>query len=48
MVKLIHELDFIDNYIRIQQVRFGDRMKFVKTGGFYLPGVHIPPMILQR
>jgi sensor histidine kinase YesM len=47
MVKLIHELDFIDNYIRIQQVRFGDRMKFVKQVDFSCLGVDIPPMILQ-
>lgn len=47
MVKLIHELDFIDNYIRIQQVRFGDRMKFVKQIDFSCLGVQIPPMILQ-
>ena len=47
MVKLIHELDFIDNYIRIQQVRFGDRMKFVKQVDFTCLSVHIPPMILQ-
>jgi len=47
MVKLIHELDFIDNYIRIQQVRFGDRMKFVKQVDFTCLSVEIPPMILQ-
>jgi two-component system LytT family sensor kinase len=47
MVRLIQELDFIDNYIRIQQVRFGDRLKFVKQVDFSCLGVHIPPMILQ-
>jgi two-component system, LytTR family, sensor kinase len=47
MVRLIHELDFIDNYIRIQQVRFGDRLKFVKQVDFSCLSVHIPPMILQ-
>jgi two-component system LytT family sensor kinase len=47
MVKLIHELDFIDNYIRIQQVRFGDRLKFVKQVDFSCLNVEIPPMILQ-
>ena len=47
MVRLIHELDFIDNYIRIQQVRFGDRLKFVKQVDFSCLGVRIPPMILQ-
>lgn len=47
MVKLLHELDFIDNYIRIQQVRFGDRLQFVKQVDFSCLRVHIPPMILQ-
>lgn len=47
MVKVVHELDFIDNYIRIQQVRFGDRLKFVKQVDFTCLGVEIPPMILQ-
>lgn len=47
MVRLIHELDFIDNYIRIQQVRFGDRLKFVKQVDFSCLNVQIPPMILQ-
>ncbi|HEY8935483.1 MAG TPA: histidine kinase [Cyclobacteriaceae bacterium] len=47
MVRLVHELDFIDNYIRIQQIRFGDRMNFVKQVDFSCLGVQIPPMILQ-
>jgi sensor histidine kinase YesM len=47
MVRLVHELDFIDNYIRIQQIRFGDRMKFVKQVDFSCLSVQIPPMILQ-
>jgi two-component system, LytTR family, sensor kinase len=47
MVKLIHELDFIDNYIRIQQVRFGERLKFIKQIDFSCLGTKIPPMILQ-
>lgn len=47
MVRLIHELDFIDNYIRIQQVRFGDRLKFIKQVDFSCLSVFIPPMILQ-
>lgn len=47
MVRLIHELDFIDSYMRIQQVRFGDRMKFVKQVDFSCMSVMIPPMILQ-
>lgn len=47
MVKLIHELDFIDNYIRIQQVRFGQRLKFLKQIDYTCLGIVIPPMILQ-
>ncbi|MCS6973130.1 MAG: histidine kinase [Cyclobacteriaceae bacterium] len=46
-VKLIHELDFIDNYIKIQQVRFGSRLKFVKQVDFTCLGIKVPPMILQ-
>jgi two-component system, LytTR family, sensor kinase len=47
MVKLLKELDFIDNYIRIQQVRFGERLKFVKRVDFSCLDVVVPPMILQ-
>ncbi len=46
-VKLIHELDFIENYVRIQQVRFGDRLKFVKNIEPTCLSVEIPPMVLQ-
>lgn len=46
-VKLIHELDFIDNYIHIQQVRFGTRLRFVKQIDYTCLGIVIPPMILQ-
>lgn len=46
-VKLIHELDFIDNYIKIQQVRFGNRLKFIKQVDFTCLGIKVPPMILQ-
>ncbi len=47
MVKLIHEIDFIENYIRIQQVRFGERLKFQKHVDPTCLGLSIPPMILQ-
>ncbi|MDH4057602.1 MAG: histidine kinase, partial [Cyclobacteriaceae bacterium] len=46
-VKLIHELDFIDNYVKIQQVRFGARLKYVKEVDPACLGIQIPPMILQ-
>lgn len=47
MVKLIQEVDFIENYIRIQQVRFGDRLKFQKFIDESCLNLSIPPMILQ-
>lgn len=47
MVKLIHEIEFIENYVRIQQVRFGDRLKFQKDIDVTCLGISIPPMILQ-
>lgn len=47
MVKLIHEIQFIENYIRIQQVRFGDRLKFEKAIDSSCLSIDIPPMILQ-
>jgi len=47
MVKLTEEVDFIDSYIRIQQVRFGDRLKFEKDIDPSCVGLSIPPMILQ-
>jgi two-component system, LytTR family, sensor kinase len=46
-VKLIQEIDFIENYVRIQQVRFGDRLKFVKNIDPACFNTLIPPMILQ-
>ena len=46
-IKLIHELDFIENYIKIQQVRFGDRLKFNRQVDSSCLSVEIPPMILQ-
>ena len=46
-VKLIHEIEFIENYVRIQQVRFGDRLKFVKDIDPTCFATLIPPMILQ-
>ncbi len=46
-VRLIHEVGFIDNYIRVQQVRFGDRLRFVKQVDVSCLGFHVPPMILQ-
>ncbi len=47
MVKLFHEIDFIENYIRIQQVRFGDRLKFEMHVDVSCLDLSIPPMILQ-
>ena len=47
MVKLGDEIDFIENYILIQQVRFGDRLKFEKHIDTSCLELSIPPMILQ-
>jgi len=47
MVKLMDEIDFIENFIRIQQVRFGDRLKFQKHIDSSCLELSIPPMILQ-
>jgi two-component system, LytTR family, sensor kinase len=47
MVKLFHEIDFIENYIRIQQVRFGERLRFEKNIDSSCLNISIPPMILQ-
>lgn len=47
MVKLIHEINFIENYIRIQQVRFGERLRFEKIIDPSCINISIPPMILQ-
>lgn len=46
-VKLTHEIDFIDNYIKIQQVRFDDRLKYVKDIESTCMSIDFPPMILQ-
>jgi two-component system, LytTR family, sensor kinase len=47
MVQLADEIEFIENYIRIQQVRFGDRLRFVKQIDPSCLNFEIPPMILQ-
>jgi len=47
MVKLIHEINFIENYVKIQQVRFGERLQFKTDIDSDCLGIEIPPMILQ-
>lgn len=47
MVKLANEVDFIESFIRIQQVRFGDRLTFEKEIDPNCLTLSIPPMILQ-
>ena len=47
MVKLVHEINFIENYMRIQQVRFGERLQFKTDIDPDCLGIAIPPMILQ-
>lgn len=46
-VKLIHEIEFIENYIKIQQVRFSERLKFAKDVEPTCLSLDFPPMILQ-
>ena len=46
-VELGNEVHFIENYIRIQQVRFGDRLRFHKEVDQDCLKMRIPPMILQ-
>ena len=46
-VTLRNELEFIENYIRIQQVRFGDRLTYQKNVSADVMNMKIPPMILQ-
>jgi two-component system, LytTR family, sensor kinase len=47
LVKLSDEIVFIENYVRIQQVRFGDRLRFQKDIDTTCLSIEIPPMILQ-
>ncbi len=47
MVKLSKEIEFIENYMRIQQVRFGDRLKFERDIDPTCLNIKVPPMILQ-
>ncbi len=47
LVRISDELDFIGNYIRIQQVRFGERLRYVEDVSEAVVKQEIPPMILQ-
>jgi len=47
MVKLYKEIEFIENYVHIQQVRFGDRLIFEKDIDPTCINIKVPPMILQ-
>jgi sensor histidine kinase YesM len=47
LVKLVKEIEFIENYIQVQQVRFGDRLRFEKSIDASCLNISIPPMILQ-
>ena len=46
-VELRKEVQFIENYIKIQQVRFGERLHFHKNIDPQCLNMRIPPMILQ-
>ena len=47
LVDLERELKFVDNYIKIQKVRFEERLNYVKEIHPDCMNVKIPPMILQ-
>ncbi len=47
LVKLSKEIEFIENYVRIQQVRFGDRLHFEREIDPTCLNLEVPPMILQ-
>ena len=47
LVKLSDELDFIENYVKIQQVRFGERLRYVVDLDKDCLNLDVPPMILQ-
>lgn len=47
LVELNKELEFIDNYIKIQQVRFDERLNYVKDVEDECKEIRIPPMVLQ-
>ncbi|GHN00378.1 hypothetical protein WSM22_18670 [Cytophagales bacterium WSM2-2] len=47
MVKLSKEIEFIESYVRIQQVRFGERLKFERDIDQTCLNIRVPPMILQ-
>jgi sensor histidine kinase YesM len=47
MVKLSKEIEFIENYVRIQQVRFGDRLRFERDIDPTCLNTKVPAMILQ-
>lgn len=46
-VELTSEVQFIESYIKIQQVRFGERLRFHKSIDPNCLSTRIPPMILQ-
>jgi sensor histidine kinase YesM len=47
MVPLVKEIAFIENYVRIQQVRFGERLRFQRDIDPTCLNTKVPPMILQ-
>jgi len=47
VVPLQHELDFVERYLRIEQVRFGDRLQVDVTVAPDVRDVLVPNLILQ-
>lgn len=47
LIPLTEELSFLDNYIRIQQIRFKDRMTFCLTVPENLSAISVPKLCIQ-
>lgn len=46
-ISLLEEISFIRNYMSIQQVRFGERLKYKEKIEEECLGIKLPPMVLQ-
>jgi two-component system, LytTR family, sensor kinase len=47
LVPLAEELSFLDRYVELQQMRFGDRLKVIVDAPLELYGAMVPGLILQ-
>lgn len=46
-VPLAWELRFVSNYLRLQQIRYGDRLSFAIHQDTMARGYDVPPLLLQ-